>query len=364
MPMNTHTSEWVNAVAPIRICDIGGWTDTWFAKHGDVFNIAVYPYVEVQLQFFPDLKKSQDNILINVENFQDEYSFTPARKINGSLGQTIRVRPGDQEYGNHPLIEMALDVMDFPKDSVLRVNIYSDAPPGASMGTSAAVSIALIGALSKLTRGHLTAHEVAMLAHKIETEHLHLQCGVQDQLASAYGGINLINITNFPNSTISPINIEDKLWWELEQRLVTVYMGKPHKSSEIHQAVIKEMGEDASTDPRLKWLRQLAQDAKNYLLDGDFPNFGKTMNTNTSVQKELHPALVSEKADMLIKAAKEFGAVGCKVNGAGGDGGSITILFNGDRYKKRNFIRELPVIGEGSISFVPTYLARRGLRVW
>ena len=40
----------MNAVAPIRICDIGGWTDTWFAGFGAVFNIAVYPYVEVQIQ--------------------------------------------------------------------------------------------------------------------------------------------------------------------------------------------------------------------------------------------------------------------------------------------------------------------------
>jgi len=33
----------VSAVAPIRICDIGGWTDTWFARRGTIFNIAVYP---------------------------------------------------------------------------------------------------------------------------------------------------------------------------------------------------------------------------------------------------------------------------------------------------------------------------------
>jgi len=39
----------VNSAAPIRICDIGGWTDTWFAGHGKNFNIGVYPYVEVQI---------------------------------------------------------------------------------------------------------------------------------------------------------------------------------------------------------------------------------------------------------------------------------------------------------------------------
>ena len=40
----------VNSVAPIRVCDNGGWTDTWFAGYGRVFNIAVYPYAEVQMR--------------------------------------------------------------------------------------------------------------------------------------------------------------------------------------------------------------------------------------------------------------------------------------------------------------------------
>ena len=39
----------INSIAPIRICDNGGWTDTWFAGYGRIFNIGVYPYVEVQL---------------------------------------------------------------------------------------------------------------------------------------------------------------------------------------------------------------------------------------------------------------------------------------------------------------------------
>ena len=43
----------INAVAPIRICDNGGWTDTWFAQHGAIFNIGVYPYAEVQIEVGP-----------------------------------------------------------------------------------------------------------------------------------------------------------------------------------------------------------------------------------------------------------------------------------------------------------------------
>ena len=156
----------INAVAPTRICDVGGWTDTHFAKFGAVFNIAVYPYVEIQINSLP-IAKTKARVVINAENFGDSYSLNPEHVI----------------YDKHPLIEAAIKTMKLPDDIALKINIFSYAPPGASMGTSAAVSGALTGALDALTLGRLTPHEVAALAHSIETKELGLECGDQDQLA-------------------------------------------------------------------------------------------------------------------------------------------------------------------------------------
>jgi len=352
--------KWINAVAPIRICDIGGWTDTWFAKYGSVFNIAIYPYVEVQIGIIDDPKETE-KIHINVENYGEKYTFTPERKIKGCFGETISYRPPHSEFGKHPLIEATLDYIHFPKDKGLNINIYSDAPPGASTGTSAAVSVALVGALGKLVKGCLTAHEVAMLAYVIETERLHLQCGVQDQLASAYGGANYINIMDFPNSIVSPVNVVDSVWWEFEQRLCLVYIGKPHKSSEIHNVVIESLGKNAASDNRINALRILAKEAKDAFGEGNFVEFGRIMNENTEVQRSLHPSLVCEKTDEIIEMANRYGAIGHKVNGAGGDGGSITLLFGEDRSEKRKFLDE---INRKNIKHLPIYLSRKGLRVW
>ena len=68
----------------------------------------------------------------------------------------------------------------------------SDRPGGCSTGTSAAVSVALIGALDARTPGRMTPGEVAAKAHEVETVYLKLQCGIQDQIPSAYGGIGTI----------------------------------------------------------------------------------------------------------------------------------------------------------------------------
>lgn len=334
----------INAIAPTRICDIGGWTDTWFARRGAVLNFAVYPYVEVQIHV-AQRSASPDRILLSVENF----------------GHTYTLNPTHDSYGKHPLIEAAIEVMAFPADTTFRVNIFSDAPPGASMGTSAAVSVALIGALDALTAGRLTPHEVAALAHRIETEKLGLQCGVQDQLASAYGGLNYMDIREFPFTSVSPLQIPNNIWWELEHRLAVIYIGTPHSSSEIHRKVIDSMGENADQDDRLLGLAALATAAKNAVYEGDFVELGCVMNQNTELQRALHPALVSDPFEEIIRIAQTFDALGCKVNGAGGDGGSMTILTDGDMSKKRRLLRALD---EHGFSSLPVYLSRQGLRVW
>jgi D-glycero-alpha-D-manno-heptose-7-phosphate kinase len=334
----------INAIAPTRVCDLGGWTDTWFAGHGAVFNIAVYPYVEVQIRPVPR-RKTGPRVEIAVENFDESYQIDPEHIA----------------YHKHPLIEAAIDLMKVPTDCGYRINIFSEAPPGASMGTSAAVSVALVGALAALSERHLTPHEIARLAHSIETEKLGMQCGIQDQLASAYGGISYMTMPAFPHATVSSLQVPNSTWWELEHRLALVYIGSPHSSSEVHKKVIADLGSDASGDSRMIRLRELAAAGKEALYAGDFAALGRCMNQNTDVQRQLHPALICKAFEDIIAIAQDFHALGCKVNGAGGDGGSITLLTDGDTARKRQMLRAL---AERGYRPIPLYLSRQGLRVW
>jgi D-glycero-alpha-D-manno-heptose-7-phosphate kinase len=81
-----------------------------------------------------------------------------------------------------------------PEEHALEISIHSQVPAGASTGASAAVSVALIGALDALTPGRLTPHEVAYAAHRVETRRLKLQSGIQDQLCAAYVSLNYIEM--------------------------------------------------------------------------------------------------------------------------------------------------------------------------
>jgi D-glycero-alpha-D-manno-heptose-7-phosphate kinase len=335
----------VNSVAPIRICDNGGWTDTWFAEHGKVFNIGVYPYAEVQIEVYRHTGE-RARVVIFAENYGERY----ARELRTS-------------WDRHPLLEAALERMRLPADVEFQVTIYSEAPAGASTGTSAAVTVALVGALDRLTPGRLTSHEVAYVAHSIETDMLKQQSGVQDQLCSAYGGVNFIDMFRYPYATVSQIWVPNSVWWELERRLILIYLGKSHHSSEVHGRVISHLEDVGPTAKQLTALRATAEPSRDALYAGDFAALGQAMIRNTEAQRGLHPDLVNPDAQRVIDIARDHGALGWKVNGAGGAGGSLTLLGDSVSHAKRAMIREIerenPLFQN-----IPIYLSRFGLRTW
>jgi D-glycero-alpha-D-manno-heptose-7-phosphate kinase len=337
----------INATAPVRVCDLGGWTDTWFAGTGAVCNIGVYPYAEVQVRVRELAAGDRPRITMNVENFGDRYVLDPA----------------PIEYVRHPLLEACIDIMELPETLSFDVHLYSDAPAGCSTGTSAAISVALLGALDLLTPGRRTPHEIARLAHRVETEKLGLQCGIQDQLCAAYGGICFIEMFQYPQASVSQITVPNSIWWELERRIVLVYLGRTHSSSAVHQQVITRLEQKDADRGCLEPLRAAAYAGKDALYRGDFAALGRAMIENTEAQAALHPALVSETAKSVIALAREHGCLGWKVNGAGGEGGSLTLLCGPESAQKRALLNALAQVDDG-VRVIPTYLSRIGLRSW
>ena len=336
----------INSIAPCRICDIGGWTDTYFAKTGEVLNIAIYPYVKVQL-IVEKRRKNKQQIVVYADSYGEQFGFDASEFINDK----------------HALIRGAFKIMNIPDDLQISAHIHSDMPPGASTGTSAAVSVALIGAINQL-KNHFSTYTIPLLAHRVETEILKIQCGIQDQLASTYGGINKISITNYPSYYNNQVSLFNDVWWELERRLMLVYLGHSHNSSDIHNEVIQKFtNNDTELTPKLNELRQLANDSVQFLEKGNFEDFADIMNKNTNIQRSLHKCIMSEDACKIETLAFDCNAIGVKLNGAGGNGGSVTILFGPDEYDKINFAKKLSnVVPMARI--IPIYLSRRGLRVW
>jgi len=240
--------------APVRICDVGGWTDTWFYPEGAVFNFCVdlYSYVRI-------VENGKNLIRIIAEN----------------LGKTVEILNFKEfKYnGKLDLLKAAVKRMEIEKG--LDIYVRADAPPGCGTGTSASVAVALISALATYKGIHMNQNQIARLAHKLEIEELGLESGVQDQYAVSYGGINFMRI-DYPRVEILKVNINEKRIFELESQFILVYLSS-RSSSKMHNAVIENYKkEDVDTLESFDIMKECAYDMKK-AINSDIVSIGNVL---------------------------------------------------------------------------------------
>jgi D-glycero-alpha-D-manno-heptose-7-phosphate kinase len=263
-------------------------------------NIAVNPGVAVSIRS----TAGPDPVVLDVESFGDRYA----------------VVPGASRVARHRLLEAAIDELPPPEGLAVEVSVRSAVPAGSGTGTSAATAVALLGALAAVRSERPSRRAVAYGAHRLEVDVLGVQSGIQDQVSAAFGGINYLEVESYPEATVDTL----PAWDELSSRLTLVFLGRAHDSSAVHHQVIEEVERLGSG--AFSRLRDAAIAARDAVLARDLDAFGHAMIANTEAQRILHPAIVGEDATSVIELAASHGAIGWKVNGAGGDGGSITLL--------------------------------------
>jgi D-glycero-alpha-D-manno-heptose-7-phosphate kinase len=322
--------------APVRICDIGGWTDTWFYPKGAIFNICVDLYSCIRI-----VPNNTNKINIISENLNLRTEIQDFNKI---------------EYdGNLDLLKAAVKRTNIEKG--LDIYIRTDAPPGCGTGTSASVAVALIAALTRFSHKNLSPKEMANLAHKLEIEELKLESGIQDQYAAALGGINFMEI-NYPSAKISRIELEDEQIINLENHLILVYLSS-RSSNQIHKSVIENYRQgDDSTIRSLEIIKNCAYEMKEAIYSKNLDLMGKIMNKNWEAQKNLHPLMVNPIIKKIERMAEKYGAIGFKLNGAGG-GGSATILSG----IRSEFRLKKKIVEEG-FQILPMKINFNGVQVW
>ena len=305
----------ISVTAPTRIADLGGWTDTWFAGYGAVCHLAVWPGVNVRIGPYD----GPVGVEIRLRNFDREWHWSP--------GTPPQVCPD-------PLIGACLDEAEVPAGAWL-LDVGSDVPPGASMGTSASVCVAVLAALDRLRGAELDPATLATRAHLVETRRLGQESGIQDQWAAAAGGAALVEMDVYPDARRTPLALSPETTAALDAQLIVVLLAQGHDSSAMHRQVVEALRESGSGDARLEALRACAHDGAVALRSGDLTGYGGVLTRNTEQQKRLHTALVSEAAEVVIDVVRGADALGWKVNGAGGAGGSLTVLASSAPARRR-----------------------------
>jgi D-glycero-alpha-D-manno-heptose-7-phosphate kinase len=209
--------------------------------------------------------------------------------------------------------------------SVFRYEL--DAPSGAGLGASAAQTLLWLTLVKTSIANVSERRELAERAWQVEGA-LGILGGKQDEYASAVGGINLMTFGD--ETKVEELRPGFPFTEDFERRLVLIYTGQKHLSSDIHEAV---WGGYQRGEPRvvegLRNLRRIAVDMREALMAHDLDTFGGLMNENWENQKSLHESITNPTVDRLVSVAGRSGAIGVKACGAGGGGCLICLAAEG-----------------------------------
>jgi len=145
--------------------------------------------------------------------------------------------------------------------------------------------------------------------------------GKQDEYAAAFGGLNFITFHPDGTTTMHPVKAGSAILEELKQNLMLFFTGASHDSWAILEDQEKSTrSHHGAAVEALHEVRALAEQMWRLVEAGDLATFGRLLDEAWHAKKRVSKAISNSRIDQLYHLARENGAVGGKITGAGGGG--------------------------------------------
>jgi D-glycero-alpha-D-manno-heptose-7-phosphate kinase len=246
----------------------------------------------------------------------------------------------------HPLVRECLRMVGIEKG--MEIASFADVPAGTGMGSSSAFTVGLLHALYARGGRPSAPAELAAQACEIELEKVGEPIGKQDQYASAYGGLNRIRF--HPDGTVevhriacSPQTLE-----ALSRRLMLFYVGQDRPA----KTILTEQSRNMSDPQKFKSVARLAALAEELctaLERGEVDALGEVLEEGWQLKSGLAVGITNHPIEANYRLAREAGADGGKLLGAGAGG---FLLFSCKPEKQSQVRRALAGLRE--LPFAPT----------
>ena len=233
----------------------------------------------------------------------------------------------------HTLVREALRITGL--ENHLEITTIGDVPAGTGMGSSSSLTVGLLNAMYAHAGRIVGPKALAEESCRIEIDILGKPIGKQDQYAAAYGGLNYIRFNTDGTVEVEPSPCRLETLEELERRFLLLYTAQTRSADDILQRQSDGTGDKMTT---LRRMRDLALEMRVALAgDGDVDEFGRLLHEGWELKRSLGFGISGDRVDSWYTAAREAGAQGGKLLGAGG-GGFLLLMAPPERHEK---IREV-----------------------
>jgi D-glycero-alpha-D-manno-heptose-7-phosphate kinase len=221
----------------------------------------------------------------------------------------------------HPSARETLRFLKF--DRGVEIHHDGDLPGRSGMGSSSAFTVGLLHALYALKGRVIGKHQLASEALFVEQEILKETVGSQDQVSTAYGGVNRVNFLPNGDFTVQPMTLSGERLAELNSHLMLFYTGIKRTASDVASSYVASMDERAAL---LNKMRACVDESCEILNSGkSLIPFGELLHQAWLAKRALSDKVSNARVDTMFDEARSAGAIGGKLLGAGG--GGFILLF-------------------------------------
>jgi D-glycero-alpha-D-manno-heptose-7-phosphate kinase len=273
------------------------------------------------------------------------YSKSPGLVVSTAIDRTIQIAVNLCETDHCRVVYSELEVVKhadelkhnrvrsalarFGITSNIEICSFSDvSTKGTGLGSSSTFTVGLVNALAQSVDIKLSVRQIAELACQIEIDDCKEPIGKQDQYAAAVGGMNAFRFNSNGDVDIEPLEVANL--HKLNDNFLMYSTGITRKTSDILSKQSRSMHSEKSFDT-MKTMVDMAEQSIVYLQKGQIDDFGALLHESWLLKRSLVDNISNYDIDIMYEHARQNGALGGKILGAGG--GGYMLLYVTDKTK-------------------------------
>lgn len=298
--------------SPLRISLGGGGTDlpSYYREHGPGFLIAAaidkYVYITVHEMFEP-------GVIVRYSKMERVDTVSDLQ---------------------HPIVREAMRFVGV-ENPHLEIASMADIPAGTGLGSSGSFTTALLKGLHAYRKNLVHPDELAAQACDIEINRLKEPVGKQDQYIAAFGGVTCFRFHGDERVQAWPLRASAETLHSLEDNMMLFFTGFTRSASTLlKDQDDKTKKKDSDMLKNMEFVKELGEKSLTALESGDLSTFAELMNVHWEHKRGRTKGMSNDSIDVWYNLARQNGALGGKLIGAGG--GGFLLFYTEDRAKLRH----------------------------